>query len=221
MEKLLEPRTDLRVPPPFCQYADGPCDQTFENTSITRGVFLYPSNPEQIAATIESANTILDATDSTAHWVTWKQFQSTGQVIFCAICKTFRFTDFVVADVTTLNFNLLFEIGFALGLGLPVIPIRDTSFIRDKREFEELGLLDTMGYVDFLNSESLAHSLAARLPVQPIPTPPIIPNNDAPIYVLKGPLDTRSASPTGPRAARPPFPVGCLIRRRPADTAPL
>lgn len=98
----------------------------------TRGVFLYPSDPEQIAATIESASNLLQEQDPAVTWATWKQFQTTGQVIFCAICKSLRFTDFVVADVTTLNFNLLFEIGFALGLNLPVIPIRDTSFIRDK-----------------------------------------------------------------------------------------
>ena len=33
-----------------------------------------------------------------------------------------RFTRLVVADVTTLNFNLMFEIGFAIGPGLPVCP---------------------------------------------------------------------------------------------------
>lgn len=159
----------------------------------TRGVFLYPSDPEQIAATIESASNLLQEQDPAVTWATWKQFQTTGQVIFCAICKSLRFTDFVVADVTTLNFNLLFEIGFALGLNLPVIPIRDTSFIRDKRDFEELGLLDTIGYVDFLNSEALAASLRARLPVDGIPAPPTLPNHDSPIYVLKGPLDTEGA----------------------------
>jgi hypothetical protein len=37
--------------------------------------------------------------------------------IFCQICKAQRFTRVAVVDVTTMNFNLLFEIGFALGLG--------------------------------------------------------------------------------------------------------
>jgi len=48
--------------------------------------------------------------------------------IFCEICKAYAVYALVVADVTTLNFNLLFEIGVAVGLGLPILPIRDTSF---------------------------------------------------------------------------------------------
>lgn len=56
-----------------------------------------------------------------------------------------RSTRLAVADVTTLNFNLLFEIGFALGLGAPVLPIRDTSNIRDSKDFEEMRVLDTPG----------------------------------------------------------------------------
>jgi nucleoside 2-deoxyribosyltransferase len=55
-----------------------------------------------------------------------------------------RYTDLVVADVTTLNFNLMFEIGFAIGLGLPVLPIRNTKFIEDKHQFDELGILETL-----------------------------------------------------------------------------
>jgi len=66
-----------------------------------------------------------------------------------------RFAELIIADVTTLNFNLLFEIGFALGLELPIIPIRDTTFTRNKREFERLGMLDTIGYLDFQNSETI------------------------------------------------------------------
>jgi hypothetical protein len=40
-----------------------------------------------------------------------------------------RFTSIVVADVTTLNFNLMFKIGYAMGLGIPVLPIRDTQIV--------------------------------------------------------------------------------------------
>jgi nucleoside 2-deoxyribosyltransferase len=67
-----------------------------------------------------------------------------GQIIFCQICKAQRFTKVAVIDVTTMNFNLLFEIGYALGLGIPVIPIRDTTCTLDSLEFEALGLIDTL-----------------------------------------------------------------------------
>ena len=50
-----------------------------------------------------------------------RDFHTTGQIVFCAICKSCRFADVVVADVTTLNFNLMFEIGFALALGRGIL----------------------------------------------------------------------------------------------------
>lgn len=55
----------------------------------------------------------------------------------------------MIADVTSLNLNLMFEIGFALGLELPVLLIRDPSFLRDTRQFAELGMFDTIRYLDF------------------------------------------------------------------------
>ena len=82
----------------------------------------------------------------------------------------------------------MFEIGFALALGLPVIPIRDTSFERDRKSLDQLGLLDVIGYVDFQNADGLVEALNNRLPVQPIPFPAVAQNLHAPIFVLKSPI---------------------------------
>jgi nucleoside 2-deoxyribosyltransferase len=101
-----------------------------------------------------------------------------------------RHASAVVADVTTLNFNLMFEIGFAIGLGLPVIPIRDTSYVRDKRLFEQLGLLDTLGYVDFANTSDLVDAISARLPAHPLPEVFEQTYVEAPLYLVKTPANT-------------------------------
>ena len=61
-----------------------------------------------------------------------------------------------------MNFNLMFELGYAMGLGIPVIPIRDTTCTLDSKEFESLGLIDTLGYLDFQNSEDLAANSPQR-----------------------------------------------------------
>jgi hypothetical protein len=180
----------LTVSPPFCQCSNGPCDQTFGTLRPARGTFLYPSEPEAIATTIERAAEILRERQADSIWRTWKDFRVAGQTVFCRICEGMRFTEFIAADVTTLNFNLLFEIGYALGLEQPVVPIRDTTYIKDKKEFEELGLLDTIGYIDFQNSEGLADSLLGKLPFSPLPTPRVEVNTEQPLYVLKGHINT-------------------------------
>ena len=131
----------ISTPPSFCQYAGGACDQSFQNPTSSGALFLYPSSPEIIANTIEQGIHQLTLARPGAPWLSWKDLGVSGQIIFCQICKALRFTKLVIADVTTLNFNLIFEIGYALGLGLPVLPLRDTSYIKDQKVFAELGIL--------------------------------------------------------------------------------
>ena len=184
----------VKEPPYYCQYASGACDQEFRGVGLSKAVFLYPSQPAHIASTIESAVGILrekvPVHNSPQKWRTWKDFPVAGQMIFCEICKMMRFADAVIADVTTLNFNLMFEIGFGLGLKLPVIPIRDTTIVTSKRDFEELGLLDTIGYIDFQNAASLAESIRSRMPFKPLPVPTEQVYLDAPVYVVRSSIDT-------------------------------
>src|SRR5882672_5124744 len=115
----------ITEPPDYCEYAGGACDQEFTGVQRSRGLFLYASQPVQIAATIEGAVAALRLANGGPPWRTWRDLGIVGQIIFCTICKHLRFAELAVADVTTLNFNLMFEIGFALGLEIPLIPIRD------------------------------------------------------------------------------------------------
>jgi hypothetical protein len=97
----------------------------------------------------------------------------------------------VIADVTTLNFNVLFEIGYAIGLEQPVVPIRDTSITSSQDDFRHLGLLDTIGYLDFYNADGLATGLLDRMPrAAAIPSPKIELNRESPIYVIRGHIAT-------------------------------
>lgn len=180
----------LVLPPVFCEYAGGACDQSFDQVNRVDGLFLFPSDPEIIASTIEEAAQRLQAASGSKRWATWKNLGTKGQIIFCEICKAVRFSKLVVADVTTLNFNLLFEIGFAIGLGVPVLPIRDTSFLKDAKMFSELGLIDTLGYFDFQNSNDLVKELMTSVR-QPQVFPSAQPiDKERPIYLVKSPIQS-------------------------------
>lgn len=170
-----------RINPTYCQYVPGPCDQDFGCALNSDGLFLYPNQPTQVATTIEGAVGELSKVAGEKKWKSWKALNVAGQIIFCEICKAIRFSQLVVADITTLNFNLLFEIGYALGLQVPVLPIRDTSNIRDSKDFKEIGILDTFGYFDYRNSSQLAEGVLSR-----VGTPPLtvqVPESDLPEVV--------------------------------------
>jgi len=54
-------------------------------------------------------------------------------------------------------------------------------------------MLDTIGYLDFQNSETLYKAIKERLPVQAIPIPPAEINRNQPLYVLKNSVNTDGA----------------------------
>lgn len=178
----------IEVPPAFCQYASGKCDQTFDGTSPLDAFFLYPSQQPIIAETIEEAINKLRGIPLTV--AGWKDLHPAGKVIFCAICKQLRFSKVAVTDVTTLNFNLLFEIGYAIGLGVPVLPIRDTTLIKDNHAFTELGILDTIGYIDFQNSLDLAENVRQRLADAQRFQAFYELNQEQPLFLMKSPVTT-------------------------------
>ena len=125
--------------PDFCQYSAGVCDQNLTDLQASGNFFLYPSEPDSIKTTIKLALEDLRNSLGSYRWTSWEDMKVSGQIIFCEICKGVFTADVVIADISTLNFNVLFEIGFAIGRGIPVILIRDTSYIKDSQLFRELG----------------------------------------------------------------------------------
>lgn len=190
MPDLKTSESNIRTPPSFCEYAAGRCDQSFVEALSSNALFLFGQHPSEISSTIEAAAEKLRTMVSSKRWITWKNLDVPGQIFFCEICKAMRFTDMVIADVTTLNFNLMFEIGFAIGLGLPVLPIRNTKFIEDKHQFDELGILDTLGYFDFQTSNDLKDYLIANPTRSRLHINVPILNNESPLYVVKSPIDS-------------------------------
>lgn len=178
-------------PPSYCQYASGPCDQSLAGALSTDVYFFYSSKPEVIANTIEEGAKLLGVREPTLRINTWLDMSIHGRLIFCQICKAQRFTKVAVVDVTTMNSNLMFELGYALGLGIPVVPIRDTTCTLDEKEFESLGLIDTLGYLDFQNSEELASKLPAAIKNALVPiTATFAPNREQPCFLLRSPVVT-------------------------------
>lgn len=180
----------ISQPPAFCEYASGPCDQVFHDAFKSDGLFLYANEPAIISDTVEEAAKQLRVATGSQRWLTWKDIGVSGQIIFCKICKALRFTKVAIADVTTLNFNLMFEIGYATGLGVPVLPIRDKSYIKDSKLFNELGLIDTIGYVDFENSEELVKKILEISPSAHVPAQFPTLDTERPLYVMKSPIQS-------------------------------
>src|SRR5665213_4589047 len=72
----------------------------------------YPSQPETLGHTIEAAAVLVR---SGSECTTWRQLEIPGRFIADAVLEKIDEADMLVADITRLNFNVCFEIGYALG----------------------------------------------------------------------------------------------------------
>jgi hypothetical protein len=173
----------------FCQYAGGKCPETFSEPNQETILFLYPSKPQVISSTIEEAASSISAKNTNKSYITWRDLRTEGKTIFCGICKAIVSSSYLVCDITTLNFNLLFEIGYVFGLGKPFIPVFDTTYGHNKKMLAKIGLLDTIAYRTFLNSADLEEAVKGGAPVATLQRSSNI-DTFRPIYYLKTPLDT-------------------------------
>ena len=77
-------------PPAYCEYAGGPCDQSFDGIRPTDGFAIYGSDPPLIAGTIEGAIRRVQQHQQSKRWTTWRDLNIPGQIVFCSICKALR-----------------------------------------------------------------------------------------------------------------------------------
>lgn len=179
----------LLIPPHYCAYASGPCDQVIPAADGPTYFFAYPSEPEELRQVVQGAATKLQALRPDVSCLSWQDLPIAGRSVFCEICKAVRSSVALIADVTTLNFNVLFELGLALGLGIPVIPIRDPSYSVYEADFRSFSLLDTTGYLSYVSSQELAEKLQ-QVPLQPLPVPHTRAYRNAPVYLIRSPVAT-------------------------------
>lgn len=120
------------------------------------GFFAYSSDPKSCGIAIEDAvNTINKS--NIANIRTWRRLQIGGRVIIKTILDEIDDANFFLADLTGMNNNVLFEIGYALGKGKPVWLIIDTSIKDSTNKFNELSFLSTIGYSQYHNSSQIVN----------------------------------------------------------------
>src|SRR5205807_3370251 len=89
----------------------------------------------------------------------------------------------LVADITRLNFNVTFEIGYAIACGKRVALVKNSALTGSDELIRQIGIFDTLGYKEYSNSGHLAHFLRNLTDLRPLTIPETI-NAAAPVYVV-------------------------------------
>jgi hypothetical protein len=153
------------------------------------GFIAYPSNPSQIGRTIESAVEQLAKELGVEGFETWRETDVVGRFIANEILNKIEACDCLVADISATNFNVTYEIGFALGKQKRVLLVKQPQLANDT-DLAEVGIFDTLGYKNYENSSQFVDLLRNLRDVQPLQTPAVKLNPKAPVYLIEAPYKT-------------------------------
>jgi len=119
----------------------------------------YPSQPPGLGATIK--RTCISLKTATHDVRTWRHLDIPGRFIADEVLAELNAAELVVMDITKLNFNVTFEVGYALSRAKRVILTMNRALNNDHKAIDALGLFDTIGYLTYENSDELASIISA------------------------------------------------------------
>src|SRR5439155_10604289 len=106
--------------------------------------FGYPSKPSMRADTIREGSGILQS-QGVLRAIRWEAVQIAGRYVIDQIQAAIREADVAAFDVTYLNHNVMFELGFAIGANRKVWLLTDVSDAQSKRNWDSIRALTTIG----------------------------------------------------------------------------
>jgi hypothetical protein len=92
--------------------------------------------------------------------------------------------EFLAADVTYLNENVTFEIGYAIGTKKRCILFVNSTHAGDRELANNIGIFDTLGYDRYENSVTLTKLMVNRTDYSPIEFDVAV-NHQQPVYIVE------------------------------------
>lgn len=129
------------------------------------GFFAYPSNPPHIPETIRTSVYNINKT-GVISLKTWEDCNIGGTLIIEEICRAIDDVELFCADLTTINLNVMFELGYAIATNKRIWIVLDTTLAESQNQFNQLRILTTVGFSKYCNSEDIERAFHVSRPYQ-------------------------------------------------------
>ncbi|GCB04431.1 hypothetical protein PSUB009319_20620 [Ralstonia sp. SET104] len=116
----------------------------------------------------------------------WEFNDIAGNPLISPILEGIDASKYVVADITYLNPNVVYEVGYTIGRSRRCYLVRHATTEGDQKIAREAGIFDTLGYDTYVDDEALGNSLSAYVDPNPLPLPASL-DRLAPVYVVEPP----------------------------------
>jgi hypothetical protein len=150
----------------------------------------FPSAPEEIGQTVAAAVSQLRAHKPSDVFVPWPELEIAGRFIATEVLRQIAQSDLVVADISTLNFNVTYEIGYAVGQKKGLLLTRYAALGADTRYLTEIGIFDTIGFKPYENSNELRQLIEHQDVTKSIEFDANTIARRQPLYLLDGKVKT-------------------------------
>jgi len=104
-----------------------------------KAFFAYPANPPALAETIRTASARISTPTLTI--TPWEKARVGCVAIIDEICRLIIDSDLFLADVTGINANVMFELGYAVARNKHVWLVLDATRESSRRDYEQLRVL--------------------------------------------------------------------------------
>jgi len=155
---------------------------------VNQGAFFaYASQPSEAVGTIRIALARLrDMYRVDVHG--WEQNDIAGRFLVDPILTEIERKPLFIADISRPNFNVIYEVGFAIGKKRRVALVKNKTIAGDEETIRELGVFDTLGYLSYANADELTAQLRDIDDLSPLKFGVEAPSNSAPVYIVRPPL---------------------------------
>ncbi|MEE4207876.1 MAG: hypothetical protein V2I43_01255, partial [Parvularcula sp.] len=130
---------------------------------IADGVFFaFPSKPDGMVDIIRQGARLYAQRYGFFQVFPWTELDVSGRLIWERVLSSIDERPILVADVSTLNANVTYEIGYAIGKRKKLRFVVNSQFIQND-ERDRIGIFDVIGYQKYDDAESLAAFLHTSL----------------------------------------------------------
>ncbi len=124
-------------------------------SKIPSGFFAYSSRPAALPETIKRSIGLINDTGM-ARLDGWESLHPAGKFIIDAICRDIDERDIFACDLTYLNSNVLFELGYAIAKRKRIWIILDPSQPDAQRNYSNFLLVSNVGHSRYTNAQDIA-----------------------------------------------------------------
>lgn len=134
----------------------------------TTAFFAYPYAPPDLAETIREAVKRINQVEPRIKVTAWEDLNVTGSLVIDGILAAIGERDIFLCDLTYLNPNVLFELGFAIARRKRVWPVLNPNIVEFQEKFKRFKILTTTGYRPYSNSEDIVRDFLKDKPFEDI-----------------------------------------------------